>query len=274
MLRLYYINVLWGEIMKQDRYISEHYEAIEIIKGVWQILDKPDKIKPAVDIYLIEGSNKSLLIDAGQSNADLRGFVRQLTDKPVELLITHGHGDHAAGVYQFDKVYLSHKDIDSLDIFFGMKLDKSAVIDLHGGEILDLGDCRIEVIAFPGHTLGSVILLDELRQLLFTSDALGSGTLWMQLPHSTSVEEYHEQLCRLEKRLEGLDKLRVFPGHDCGRSLNYGIEYISDIRILAGKILSGEIVGEETADQSELFGGLRASYGKMKEFIYKPYNIY
>jgi len=261
-------------IVSEHKEYSEHYEAREILKGVWQISDKPDKLRPAVDMYLIEGSEKAMLIDAGESKSDLKGFIRRLTDKPVELLITHGHGDHAVGVYQFEKVYMSHKDIDVLDLFFKIKLDKSKVIDLEGGEILELGGCRIEVIAFPGHTLGSVVLLDEERQLLFTSDGLGSGTLWMQLTHSTSVEEYYEQLCKLEERLEGMDKLRVFPGHDCMRQLNFGLEYIQDIKILAGKIVSGEITGEATEDKSEMFGGLKASYGKMKEFIYKPNKIY
>lgn len=260
--------------MIQERYFSENYEAVEVIKGIWQISDKPDKIKPSVDMYLIEGSDKALLVDAGISNADLRGFIRQITDKPVELVITHGHGDHAAAMHQFDKVYMSHKDIDILYEFFKIKADVNKVVDIQGGEIFDLGDCKIELLALPGHTYGTVFLLDEKRQLLFSSDGLGSGTIWMQLPHSTSVEEYHEELCKLEKRLEKLDKLRVFVGHDCQQSLNFGKEYISDIRILAEKIVKGEITGEPTADKSELFGGLTASYGKMKDFIYKPYNVY
>lgn len=260
--------------MKQDRYISENYDAREVMKGIWQISDKPDKIKPSVDMYLIVGSEKALLVDAGVSNADLKSFLSQITDKPIELVITHGHGDHAAAMHQFDKIYMSHKDIDILYEFFKIKADENKVIDIQGGEVFDLGDYKIEIMALPGHTYGTVFLLDEERQLLFSSDGLGSGNIWMQLPHSTSVEAYYEELCRLEKRLEKLDKLRIFVGHDCQRSLNFGKEYISDIRILSEKIVKGEIKGEATEDQSELFGGLTAAYGKMKDFLYKPDNVF
>jgi len=260
--------------MKQDTYVNEHYEARQIMEGLWQISDKPDKITPFVDIYLIEGSKKALLIDAGDSKADLRGFVNQITDKPIELIITHGHGDHAASIHQFDKVYMSHKEIDILEKFFEIKVEQSKVIDLKGGEVFDLGGCMIEVIAFPGHTPGSVVLLDEERQLLFTSDGLGSGTLWMQLPHSTSLEEYYEEVCKLEQRVKHLDKLRIFAGHNCMSNEKYGLEYITDIKILTEKIIKGEIIGEPTDDINDFFGGLKASYGKMKELVYKPYNIY
>lgn len=159
--------------------MCEHYFTKLLIPGVWEITDKPDGINPYVDMYLIEGSHRALLVDAGDSNGDLMGYLRKLTDKPIDLLITHGHGDHVAGMAQFEKVYMSHKDIGILNTFTGFNVDKSMVVDLHDREIFDLGHCKIEVIMLPGHTYGSVVLLDRERQLLFTSDSLGSGTIWM-----------------------------------------------------------------------------------------------
>lgn len=254
--------------------MCEHYYSKLLMEGVWEIIDKPDGLHPSVDMYLIEGNDRSLLIDAGDSNADLKGYISQLTDKPVDLLITHGHGDHAAAIAQFERVYMPHKDIDILNSLFGFKLNETMVLDLQGGEVFDLGNCKIEVLALPGHTYGSVVLLDAKRQLLFTSDSLGSGSIWMQLPHSTSIEAYVKELHKLEKLVEGMDQLKVFVGHDCGRSLGYGKQYIKDVRILAEKIISGEIIGKPTMDKSNFFGGLSASYGQMSEFIYKPNNIY
>lgn len=250
--------------------MSDCYVSKLIMDGVWQITDKPE----GTDIYLIEGSNRSLLIDAGDSNADLKTYVRQLTDKPIDLIITHGHGDHAGAMNQFDNVYMSHKDIDILNSLFGFTLDETMVIDIKGGEVFPLGDCNIEVIALPGHTYGSVLLLDAKRQLLFTSDALGSGGIWMQLPHCTSIEAYARELRNLEKLVEPMNDLKIFVGHDCQRMLGFGQQYITDIRILADKILSGEIVGRPTEDKSEFFGGLTASYGQMTNFVYKSNNIY
>jgi glyoxylase-like metal-dependent hydrolase (beta-lactamase superfamily II) len=244
------------------------------MQGVWQITDYSNEVDPTVDMYLIEGSDRALLVDAGDSKGDLKGFIRELTEKPIDLCITHGHGDHAAAFSQFENVYLAHKDIHILQTLFGFDIDKSMLHDLRGGEMFYLGGCMIEVIALPGHTQGSVVLLDSERQLLFTSDGLGTGVLWMQLPHCTSIDAYAKELNKLEKRVENMKDLKIFSGHDCQRFLGYGKKYITDLRILTEGIVSGDIVGKPTENPDDFFGGLSASYGLVTDLIYKPNNIY
>lgn len=252
----------------------EHYKAKLLMKGIWQITDYADGIHPTVDMYLIEGSSRALLIDAGDSNSDLKGFVSKLTDKPVDLCITHGHGDHAMAFSQFERVYMSHKDINILKTLFQMNIDETMVHDLQGGEVFDLGNSKIEVIALPGHTLGSMVLLDSDRQLLFASDGLGSGVLWMQFSHCTSIEEFANKVQNLEKRVEAMNDLKLYVGHDCQQDLGFGKQYIADMRILAERIVSGEIIGKPTENPDDFFGGLSASYGLISELIYKPDNIF
>jgi hydroxyacylglutathione hydrolase len=251
----------------------KNYLSKLLMPGVWEITDKVEGEDLSVDVYLIEGSERALLVDAGYSNTDLVGYLKKLTDKPIDLLVTHGHGDHAACIDQFERVYMSHKDIDILNTIFGFKIDETMVIHIQGGEIFDLGSCKLQVITLPGHTEGSMLLLDRERQLLFTSDALGSGGIWMQLPHCTPVEAYAKELRRLEKLVEDLNELKIFVGHDCQRGLDFGRQYITDIRILAEKIVSGEVEGIPSGDVDGFFGGLKASYGQMEEFLYKPNNI-
>lgn len=253
--------------------MKQPYISKLLMPGVWQITDRPQG-EFGVDMYLLEGSSKALLIDAGDSKADLAGFIGGLTGKPVEVVIAHGHGDHTAGMDQFRQVYMSHKDIESLNSMFGTGLSESDVIDLKGGEVFDIGTYKIEVIAVPGHTPGSVVLLDRERQLLFTSDALGSGSVWMQLPESSPIEAYAAELRKLVDYLAEFDRLKVFVGHDCQRNLGYGMQYIKDVLACAEGIVSGEITGTPTEDKSELFGGLSASYGQMTGFIYKADKIY
>ncbi|HOB19771.1 MAG TPA: MBL fold metallo-hydrolase [Candidatus Atribacteria bacterium] len=250
------------------------YTSQLLMPGVWQITDKPEGAAFGVDMYLLEGTTRAFLIDAGESKADLAGYIATLTDKPVDLVITHGHGDHTAGMGQFERVYMSHKDVPILNSMFRTKVKASEIIDLKGGEVFDIGTYKIEVVALPGHTPGSVVLLDRERQLLFTSDALGTGVLWMQLPCCTSIEAYAEELRKLEKHVEGMDGLRLYPGHDCQKNLNFGMQYIRDVRTLAEKIVSGEVTGTPTEDKSKITGGLSASYGQMIGFIYKAENIY
>lgn len=48
-------------------------------------------------MYLLLGEEKALLIDTGMQNDNLRTFVEGLTSLPVEVVNTHGHGDHISG---------------------------------------------------------------------------------------------------------------------------------------------------------------------------------
>lgn len=245
-----------------------------LLPGVWEITDQPKGSNVYVDMYLIVGQNRSLLIDAGESKSDLAGYLRKLTDKPVDLLITHGHGDHAACIHQFDKVYMSHKDISILNELFNIKIKASQVIDLDGTEEFDLGGCRLKVIAFPGHTQGSMMVLDSDRQLLFSSDGLGSGSIWMQLPHSTSLEAYADELRNLLKLTAEMDQLRLLVGHDYQKPQELGRRYILDLLSLTEQIITGEVTGTPTPYEDEVTGGLIAEYGQMQGLYYKPDNIY
>ena len=46
-------------------------------------------------MYLIEGEDKAVLIDTGTRCADLDKIVGQITGKPLEVIVTHMHPDHA-----------------------------------------------------------------------------------------------------------------------------------------------------------------------------------
>lgn len=249
--------------------MKETYVSLEIVPKVWQINDVPQN----VSMYLVEGEDKALLIDAGDSKGDLLKYIESLTDKPVELLVTHGHGDHAGRVDQFDIVYLSHVDIVMLQDWFDMNLNTSDVIDINGNEIIDLGSAKLEVVSVPGHTPGSVAVLDRDRELLFTSDCIGSGGLWMQLPTCTSLRDYYQTLCELEKKIDGLDKLRILVGHAGDLGSDYQLDYFRDVKYLTKQILEGKIVGEPTKDPEGFFGGYKTSYGKVNRMIYKIENI-
>ena len=41
-------------------------------------------------------------------------LLATLTDKPYDVVITHGHPDHAGMMHQFDQVYINEKDLPML----------------------------------------------------------------------------------------------------------------------------------------------------------------
>ena len=79
-----------------ERTVTKLAEGVSLIKG----------IDFECCIWLVEGREKALLVDTGLGVGDLRGEVEALTDKPVIVANTHGHGDHSGGNYAFDRVYM------------------------------------------------------------------------------------------------------------------------------------------------------------------------
>ena len=62
-------------------------------------------------LYIVEGSERALLIDAGTYIPELDKIVAKITSKPVTMMATHAHGDHVGGVGPFPEVYMNAGDM-------------------------------------------------------------------------------------------------------------------------------------------------------------------
>lgn len=165
--------------------------------------------------YLIEGEKKALLIDCGTGFCDIRGCAEKITDKPIILAATHGHGDHIGGLGQFEKLYMHKDDISAVNLiqktyfarfmvtlfnkpvrdngfspFDIMKNKyKTKIVPIDDGYVFDLGGKIIRVHHTPGHSRGSVAYIDETDKIIFSGDNV-CDALWMHLPGATSIEEW------------------------------------------------------------------------------------
>lgn len=79
---------------------------------------------------------------------------------------------------------------------------------VYGGDVIDLGARTLSVVELPGHTPGSVGLVDHEENALLSGDAVYDGELIDTLPES-DVEQY----ARTMERLRTLDVDVVYPGH-------------------------------------------------------------
>ena len=65
-------------------------------------------------LYLLEGTDRALLIDAGTRIADLDKVVASITKKPVMLVATHAHPDHTgAAINDFPELNINPGDAGS-----------------------------------------------------------------------------------------------------------------------------------------------------------------
>jgi glyoxylase-like metal-dependent hydrolase (beta-lactamase superfamily II) len=207
---------------------SQWFAVTTIADGVRRIEERG-----AVNLYLIEGRNRALLIDTGTGLAKLRPFIQTLTTRPLAVVLTHAHPDHAGAYGQFAAVSVLDAEVDAIAFFStpdrrdflkymvgvpvpsDLAADRtttpSANIDrVKNGQVLDLGGHRIEVIAAPGHTAGSICLLDRDRRLLFAGDT-SNGLVWMFPPDAQPMETYLRTLETLNARAKEFDT--VLPGH-------------------------------------------------------------
>jgi len=137
-------------------------------------------------LYLIFGSNKTLLEDTGAGQVDTSSVVMDVIAQwakrnkkdsvPLIVMHSHGHGDHIAGDAQF---------IDKPNIHFVAaavpEIQKSFGIERWPTDIghIDLGARTLDVIPIPGHHEASVALYDRATGILLTGDSFYPGRLYV-----------------------------------------------------------------------------------------------
>lgn len=207
-------------------------------------------------MYLAEGTQKAALIDTGSGAGSLRQYVESLTDKPVIVLLTHGHVDHAMGAPEFDTVYMSRKDdyiyVQHCELEvrkrFLSQAPKFAEVaeedyipvtppdkfhDMEEGDVFDLGGLSVEIYACPGHTLGSLCMLIREERTLITGDACNAFTFLFDA-YSTGLSTYEKNLAELKRKTAGKFD-RTYLSHGPGRDypaalLDEVLEVCADIR--------------------------------------------
>ncbi len=236
--------------------------------------------QPYVDAYLLVGQKRAALVDSLQKATGLYKEVQKLTNLPVDVLITHGHGDHVGvSITEFAeagcKIYMSMKDYEGLTDMSDF-VEREWFTDFKEGDCFDLGGYTLEVIACGGHTPGSVAFLERKEQLLFSGDTIGSGSFWMQLPNSLPMNLFQINVKHLYEKVRGLKQLQVYPGHRNQSPVQLTGQYVKDTYTIATRLLAGTLVGEERVLD---FSGRHMEYksvahGQMLDFCYDPSNLF
>ncbi|MCI9050043.1 MAG: MBL fold metallo-hydrolase [Coprobacillus sp.] len=62
-----------------------------------------------VRAFLIVGESRAILIDTCFKEDHIIEIVKKITNKPIEVILTHGDKDHIGGLYHFKKLCQANK---------------------------------------------------------------------------------------------------------------------------------------------------------------------
>ncbi|MBM3959577.1 MAG: MBL fold metallo-hydrolase [SAR202 cluster bacterium] len=178
----------------------------------------------AENVYVIAAaeSNDCVVIDPGSDGEMIANAIKAAGFNLRYILITHGHADHTGAIAVIKRelggtIAAHHGDVDMVanpdpgivQLLGDFEQPPAVELVLHGGEIIEVADLKIRVIATPGHTPGSVSYLCE--NLLFTGDTLFKGSIGRyDLPGGNGELE----LLSIREHLLTLpEETVVLPGH-------------------------------------------------------------
>lgn len=215
--------------------------------GLYSIMERHHQnAEHGVMMYLVVGSEKAALVDCGFGVTDtLRTFVEGITELPVICIVAHGHPDHAGAAALFDEIYMSPIDENLLPVslsyerrmgdVFGegpggrqksvdeelkayceehiVMVDHLDYKPMNDGDVFDLGGKKLEAVWMPGHTQGSMALVNREDNYALISDCFSFRTAMVKAPAEkrVAITTYRDGLARFLGMIN--DDTAIYWGH-------------------------------------------------------------
>ncbi|KMT21275.1 MBL fold metallo-hydrolase [Clostridium cylindrosporum] len=173
--------------------------------------------------YIIgdEETKKGLIIDPSGKPDFILETIKELGLSIDLIILTHGHGDHFTGAYKVKDelgipLYVHKEDVDLVEwetkelipILKNMTLVK---VDgcIKEGDIINIGNLKLEIIETPGHTMGGVCI--KIGNKVFTGDSIFLRSIGRTDLGRASAELLISSL--KEKILTLSEDTILYPGH-------------------------------------------------------------
>ena len=213
------------------------------------------------DMYIIRGKDKALLIDLSNKITWAEGaeealrsiFYSRAGEREKLIAITHSHGDHLGMLPAFQnesdvRFLLPEKDFAQDNKFPADR--KTLIAD---SELIDLGGMQVECVEVQGHTPGSMVFALKGHNILFSGDAIGSGSgVWIF--SLDAFRQYASGVAHLMEYVQnpanGIDpeKLIIYGGHSWQKTQTklekLDMQYLLDMSQLVDQIGRGEAAQE------------------------------
>src|SRR6266700_2350337 len=161
---------------------------IQAAEDVYQIRFK----NRAANAYLVRGKSRTIMIDVGLSSnyPHLLECLDHLGCPPDKIMLRDDFS-------MLRKMFNEPNVPINVDIW------------LEEGNLIDLGNFRLNVMYTPGHTSACISLFDQDQGLLFAADTLMPGGVMGGVFGSGSISDYIQSL----ERLKGLNSRILLSGH-------------------------------------------------------------
>ena len=216
--------------------VSPWFEVYLVSEGTFALLE-PSHYEEVIS-YLILGSERGILFDTGMGIANIQDEVARLTGVPVVVVNSHCHYDHVGDNYRYAEVWAFDHDGEIARIERGKTRDECqhyvepetytelpegfdpAEYEIRPAKItkrlqhldtIDLGGRTLTVHHTPGHSPGSICLLDSQDNLFFTGDAFYPGMMYCHFEDS-DFDVYQRSMAYMVGLLPGVSHL--CPAHN------------------------------------------------------------
>lgn len=168
-------------------------------------------------------TKKAVIIDASAGCAEpILHKAEEKGSKIEKILLTHSHWDHFADakelkekthaplyIHTLDAKNLEDPGSDGLPLFIPIEA-VSPDHFLSEGDVITVGELKLEVIHTPGHSPGSVCFYLAEQKLLIAGDTLFQGTIGSLSLPTAEPDKMWDSLAKLAKLPPDT---RVVPGH-------------------------------------------------------------
>lgn len=198
-------------------------ENIQVIKLELEI----ENTGHITNCYVIKDNKtaKVCVIDPAFNEQKIKQIIANINGNLDTVILTHCHADHIAALAKLVenesvKVYIHKEDYDGLydkilneeDVVQTkvLPVNKNKVITVQDKEVIQIGNTTFEIIHTPGHTKGSITLLDKTNNILYSGDTIFEKSYGRTDLITGSKEDMRMSL---NKIMERFDNIQVFSGH-------------------------------------------------------------
>ncbi|MFO8017626.1 MAG: MBL fold metallo-hydrolase [Promethearchaeia archaeon] len=215
---------------------SERYELDHPKEHLYTFKEQLSSIHPVykndpLNLYLLMGSRRALLIDTGCRIEPIKPIVEEIIqEKSLIIVNTHAHWDHILGNFDFHTVLIHVKEISIISRPYNISFLKDSPADIveayepfnfmippaeniesvKHGDSIDLGGISVNIHHTPGHSPGSICLLTTTGEL-FTGDTAYYGEQF--LPPKGEFSVLLNSLKTISQLYENNKDVRLYPSH-------------------------------------------------------------